>query len=195
MGELGADGVLLCPPYYNKPTQEGIYQHFKSAADACGDFPIILYNVPGRVVVDLTPETLGRLSRIPSIVGVKEASGKLERFDEYKASCVGDFLIFSGEDPMGLGLMLKGAHGAMTVSGNALPKLCRELCDLALAGKEAEATAVNEKLKNLFKVIFIEANPQPVKWVLFDKGLIGPGIRLPLMRLSEQHHATLRDAM
>jgi 4-hydroxy-tetrahydrodipicolinate synthase len=193
--ELGADGVLLCPPFYNKPTQEGIFQHFKACADACGDFPIILYNVPGRVVVDIAPDTMARLSRIPSIVGVKEASEKLERYDEYKAVVVEDFLFFSGADPMGLDLLLRGAHGNMPVSGNALPKLCRQLSDLALAGKKEEATAVNEKLKVLFKVIFIEANPQPVKFLLMDKGLIGPGIRLPLLPLSEKHHDTMRAAI
>jgi len=194
--ELGADGVLLCPPFYNKPTQEGIYQHFKAVSDAVGDFPVMLYNVPGRVVVDITPETMARLSKLEAIVGVKESSGNIARYGEYREACGKDFIIFCGEDPNGLAAFKTGhSQGAMAVSGNALPKLCRQMCDLALAGDFDAADKVEEKLKILFKVIFIEANPQPVKFVLHDKGLIGPGIRLPLLPLSENHHETMREAM
>jgi len=193
--ELGADCALVVCPYYNKPTQEGMYQHFKAIADGCDGFECLLYNVPGRTVSDLQPETVARLSKIPNIVGIKEATGQLDRVPKIKELCGPDFLIYSGEDAAARELMLAGGHGVITVTGNVAPGQEQKMCELALAGKKEEAENYdNAKLMGLHKSLFLEPNPTPTKWALNDAGKIPPGIRLPLLPLSEKHHDAVRAA-
>lgn len=192
--KVGANACLLVTPYYNKPTQEGLYQHFKAIAEAV-DIPQILYNVPGRTAVDMLPETVQRLSTIPNIVGLKEASGTMERFHELLRCCGGDFDILSGEDFIAMDAILEGAKGVISVTANVSPKAMHEMCAAALAGNRNKAGEINERLMGLHKGLFVEANPIPVKWALHEMALIPPGIRLPLTVLSRQYHATVREAM
>jgi 4-hydroxy-tetrahydrodipicolinate synthase len=192
--EAGADACLLVTPYYNKPTQEGLYLHHKAIADAVA-IPQILYNVPGRTACDLLPETAERLSHIPNIVGIKEATGNLERVREIRRRCGERMDVYSGDDATALDAILLGAKGDISVTANVAPRLMHEMCALARAGREAEARAVNERLLGLHKNLFLEANPIPVKWALKEMGLIQGGIRLPLTPLSEKHHDALRVAM
>lgn len=190
----GADMALSVVPYYNKPSQEGLYRHFKAIAEST-DLPTILYNVPGRTVADLQNDTVLRLAGVKNIVGIKDATGNLERGADLLKRLPRDFAVYSGDDGTGLALMLMGGHGVISVTANVVPKAMRELCDAALSGNLAQARAINDALLGLHKHLFVEANPIPVKWVLEQMGLIGAGMRLPLTPLAEQHHALLRSAM
>lgn len=190
----GADMALSVVPYYNKPSQEGLYRHFKAIAEST-DLPTILYNVPGRTVADLQNDTVLRLAGVKNIVGIKDATGNLERGADLLKRLPRDFAVYSGDDGTGLALMLMGGHGVISVTANVVPKAMREMCDAALSGNFAQARAVNNALMGLHKHLFVEANPIPVKWVLEQMGLVGPGMRLPLTPLAEQHHAVLRTAM
>jgi len=191
---LGADACLLVAPYYNKPTQEGLYQHYCAVAEAV-DIPQILYNVPGRTACDISNETTLRLAAIPNIVGIKDATGSIERGTDLILRAPTGFAIYSGDDATGMALMLLGAHGVISVTANVAPKLMHEMYLAATAGNTKEACAINAKLFPLHQKLFLEANPIPVKWVLQQMGLIGPGLRLPLVPLSAQHHDVLRGAM
>ena len=192
--QAGADACLLVTPYYNKPTQEGLYQHFKHIAEAVA-IPQILYNVPGRTVCDMKPETVERLSKVPNIIGIKEATGDLERGREVLDRVGKDFLVYSGDDPTAVELMLMGAKGNISVTANVAPRAMSDLCSAAMKGEAAIARAINDKLMPLHKNLFIESNPIPVKWALAEMGLIQQGIRLPLTWLSESCHEPLRLAM
>ncbi len=192
--EAGVDACLLVTPYYNKPTQEGMYRHFLAVADAVA-VPQILYNVPGRTACDLLPDTVERLSHVSNIVGIKEATGNLERARELIERCGARMDIYSGDDATAMELMLMGGKGDISVTANVAPKLMHEMCAAAIAGDRATAEAINEKLMPLHKNLFLEANPIPVKWALHEMGLIPDGIRLPLTVLSEQHHEKVREAL
>lgn len=190
----GADACLLVTPYYNKPTQEGLYQHFKKIADEVA-IPQILYNVPGRTVCDLLPETVARLAKISNIIGIKEATGNLDRARDIQERC-GDALdLYSGDDATTREFILMGGKGTISVTANVVPRAMHEMCAAALAGDRAKAEALDAPLRSLHRDLFLEANPIPVKWVLSEMGLIKRGIRLPLTVLSERHHETLRQAM
>ncbi|WP_229007913.1 4-hydroxy-tetrahydrodipicolinate synthase [Methylophilus sp. Leaf408] len=191
---LGADACLLVAPYYNKPSQEGLYQHFKAVAEAV-DIPQILYNVPGRTGCDLTNETVLRLASVPNIVGIKDATGGIERGTDLLLRVPADFAVYSGDDASALALMLLGGKGVISVTANVAPGLMHEMCDSALKGNLESARAANAKLFGLHQKLFVEANPIPVKWVLQQMGLIATGIRLPLVNLSTQYHEVLRHAM
>ncbi len=192
--EAGADACLLVTPYYNKPTQEGLYQHFKHVAEAV-DIPQILYNVPGRTACDMKAETVIRLSTVKNIIGIKEATGDLQRAKDILAGVASDFLLLSGDDPTAVELILLGGKGNISVTANVAPRAMHELCAAALRGDAAEARAINEKLMPLHKNLFLEANPIPVKWALHEMGLMPEGIRLPLTWLSTPYHETLRQAL
>lgn len=191
--ELGADGCLLVAPYYNKPTQEGLYQHFKAIADAV-DIPQILYNVPGRTGCDISNDTVIRLAAHKNIVGIKDATGGIERGTDLLLRAPKDFLVFSGDDATGMALMLLGAKGVISVTANVAPKLMHEMCVAAIAGDVVKAREINAKVFALHQKLFVEANPIPVKWVLAQMGLIKTGIRLPMVELSAQYHDVLRNA-
>ena len=190
----GADACLLVVPYYNKPTQEGLYQHFKHIAEAV-DIPQILYNVPGRTSCDMQAETVIRLSTVPNIIGIKEATGDLKRAKAIIDGVSKDFIVLSGDDPTAVELILLGGKGNISVTANVAPREMADLCNAALEGKADEARAINEKLMPLHKDLFVEANPIPVKWALVEMGLMHKGIRLPLTWLSESCHDTVRQAM
>jgi 4-hydroxy-tetrahydrodipicolinate synthase len=192
--DAGADACLLVTPYYNKPTQEGLYLHHKAVAEAVA-IPQILYNVPGRTACDMLPETVGRLSKISNIIGIKEATGKLERLHEIKKLCGDNFDVYSGDDETGTEFMLQGGHGVISVTNNVAPKQMAEMCKAALAGDRKRAMELNEPLTGLHKKLFVEANPIPVKWALNQMGMIPPGIRLPLTVLSAKYHDEVRAAM
>jgi 4-hydroxy-tetrahydrodipicolinate synthase len=193
--KVGADCQLQVVPYYNKPTQEGQYRHFKAIAEATGDLPIILYNVPGRTVADMAPETVLRLAQVPGIVGIKEATGNIERAQWLIREAPEGFSIYSGDDPTAVALMLLGGHGNISVTANVAPRLMHELCMAAIAGDVARARAIQKQLLPLHKALFVEANPIPVKWALQRMGKIGAGIRLPLTPLSDGYHATVEAAL
>ena len=190
----GADACLLVTPYYNKPTQEGLYQHFRHIAESVA-IPQILYNVPGRTVCDMLPETVERLSGVPNIIGIKEATGDLQRAKEVLERVSKDFLVYSGDDPTAVELMLMGGKGNISVTANVAPRAMSELCSAAMRGESAMARAINDRLMPLHKNLFLESNPIPVKWALHEMGLIQQGIRLPLTWLSERCHEPLRLAM
>lgn len=192
--KLGADACLLVAPYYNKPTQEGLYQHFRTVAEAV-DIPQILYNVPGRTGCDISNDTALRLAQLPCIVGIKDATGNIERGTDLVLRAPADFAVYSGDDASALALMLMGGKGVISVTANAAPRLMHDMCRAALAGNIAEARNTNAQLFPLHQKLFVEANPIPVKWVLHEMGLIGPGMRLPMVPLSPQYHAPLRSAM
>lgn len=192
--QAGADAALLVTPYYNKPTQEGLYLHFKAVAEAV-DIPQILYNVPGRTACDMLPETVARLSRIPNIVGIKEATGDMERLDRLKSLCPEDFDLFSGDDATACELMLRGGHGDISVTANVAPRLMQQMCDASLAGRRDEALAINARLDTLHQNLFLQSNPIPVKWAVAEMGLSPRGIRLPLTWLTEDAQPVLRAAM
>ena len=192
--QVGADMSLSVVPYYNKPTQEGLYRHFRAIAEAVA-IPHIVYNVPGRTVADLQTDTTLRLAQIPNIVGIKDATANLERGADLLRRKPGDFLVFSGDDATGLALMLLGGHGVISVTANAAPRLMHEMCAAALAGDVARARDINNKLLGLHRHLFCEANPIPVKWAVQQIGLIKGGIRLPLTPLSAACHGLVRDAM
>lgn len=191
--ELGADACLLVAPYYNKPTQEGLYQHFKAVADAV-DIPQILYNVPGRTGCDISNDIVIRLAVHPNIVGIKDATGGIERGTDLLLRAPEDFAVFSGDDATGMSLMLLGAKGVISVTANVAPKLMHEMCVAAVAGDVIAAREINAKVFALHQKLFVEANPIPVKWVLAQMGLVKSGIRLPLIELSAQYHDVLRNA-
>jgi len=190
----GADACLLVTPYYNKPTQEGLYLHFKHIAEAVA-IPQILYNVPGRTVCDMLPDTVERLSKVPNIIGIKEATGDLKRGREVLDRVSTDFLVYSGDDPTAIELMLMGGKGNISVTANVAPRAMSELCAAAMAGDAETARAINERLMPLHRALFLEANPIPVKWALHEMGLMGNGIRLPLTWLSQSYQEPLRQAM
>ncbi len=192
--EGGADACLLVTPYYVKPTQEGLYRHFRAVAEAV---PIaqILYNVPGRTAVDMTNDTVARLADISNIVGIKDATGNLERGKELIDRCGDRIDVYSGDDATAMELILMGAKGDISVTANVAPRAMHEMCAAALAGERVAAQAINANLELLHKNLFVEANPIPVKWALHEMGLIPAGLRLPLTELSSQHHDTVRQAM
>ena len=192
--EAGADACLLVTPYYNKPPQEGLYQHFKTVAEAV-DIPQILYNVPGRTAVDMLPETVERLAQLPNIVGIKEATGDIERARDIMHRCGDDFEVYSGDDATAMELILAGARGDISVTANVAPRDMHEMCAAALAGERDKAAAINTRLLPLHQNLFVEANPIPVKWALHDMGMISIGIRLPLTVLSEAHQASVHQAL
>ena len=192
--QAGADACLLVTPYYNKPTQEGLYLHHKAIAEAVA-IPQILYNVPGRTACDMLPETIARLAEIPNIIGVKEATGDLQRLDDIRKLCGDNFDIFSGDDETGTEFMLRGGNGVISVSNNIAPQKMAQMCAAALNGERAQAEELNAPLQGLHNNLFLESNPIPVKWALMEMGKIPCGIRLPLTLLSEQYHDTLRQAM
>lgn len=192
--EHGADACLLVTPYYTKPSQEGLYQHFKLIADSV-EIPQILYNVPGRTACDLSLDTVKRLAEVPNIVGIKDATGDLQRGLELISSCGESLAVYSGEDAISLPLMLGGGDGVISVTANVAPALMAEMCTQAIAGNEAAARALDDKLALLHKNLFLEANPIPVKWALQRMGMITPGIRLPLVELNAQFHVQVMDAL
>lgn len=192
--ELGVDGCLLVVPYYNKPTQEGLFRHFRAVAEAV-KLPILLYNVPGRTVADLLPETVERLSRFSNIVGIKEATGNLDRLREIRERCGGDFLLHSGDDATGCEFMLQGGDGVISVTANVVPEKMAAMCKAAMAGDRKTAESIDGPLQGLHRDLFVEANPIPVKWALCEMGRIPTGIRLPLTPLSESKHAKVKDAL
>ncbi|HEX6993541.1 MAG TPA: 4-hydroxy-tetrahydrodipicolinate synthase [Gammaproteobacteria bacterium] len=187
-------GLMIVTPYYNKPTQEGMVRHFSAIADAVSH-PLILYNVPGRTGVDLKPETVARLSAHPNIAGVKEATGELARVERLRDACGPDFALLSGDDATAAEFMLRGGHGVISVTANVAPRQMKALCDAARAGDRARAEQLDALLRALHRDLFVESNPIPVKWALEQMGLIGPGIRLPLTRLSEPCHGVVRAAL
>ena len=192
--QAGADACLLVTPYYNKPTQEGLYQHHKLIAESV-PIPQILYNVPGRTACDMLPETAARLAKISNIIGIKEATGDLTRLTQIRELCGDNFDIYSGDDETGAEFMLMGGNGVISVTNNVVPKAMSEMCAAALAGDRAKVEELNRPLQGLHKDLFVEANPIPVKWALAEMGMMPSGIRLPLTQLSEQYHETLRAAM
>ena len=190
----GADALLVVTPYYNKPTQEGLFQHFSAVADAV-DIPLILYNVPGRTACDMLADTVARLSQHPRIAGVKEATGDIARGVAILRQSRPGFLLLSGDDPTAAELIRIGARGVISVTANVAARAMHELCAAGLAGRHGEAMAINERLIPLHKALFVESNPIPVKWAVHRLGLIGPGIRLPLTPLSAPLHGAVAAAM
>ena len=191
--DAGVNACLLVTPYYNKPTQQGLFQHFKAIADAV-DIPQILYNVPGRTACDMLPDVVEQLSRVDNIVGIKEASGELARFGELVSRCGPGFDVLSGEDHLALQGMVAGARGVISVTANVAPAAMHEMCALALGGDFEGASRVDERLRDLHAAMFFESNPIPAKWALQDMGMIQEGIRLPLTPLSEIYHERVRAA-
>jgi 4-hydroxy-tetrahydrodipicolinate synthase len=194
VADPGIAAYLVVVPYYNKPTQEGLFQHFTAVANAV-DRPVMMYNVPGRTVADMLPETVARLARHGNIFGIKEATGDIGRLKEIQALVDDDFMLYSGDDFTVLPFIEQGGHGVVTVSGNVAPEQVSRLCRLAQAGKHSDAATLDESLQPLNKMLFIESNPIPVKWAVSEMGLMAPHIRLPLTPFSEQYHEAMRSAM
>ncbi len=192
--EAGADAALLVTPYYNKPPQEGLYLHYRAVAEAV-PLPQILYNVPGRTACDLLPETVERLSHVPNIVGIKEASGSLDRARELLKRCGGRLDVYSGDDALAREMILAGGRGVISVTANVAPGKMHEMCTAALGGDAETAARIDGELAALHRDLFLESNPIPVKWALFEMGRIGRGIRLPLTPLSECYREPLREAL
>tara|TARA_Y100001936_G_C16085017_1_gene681011 strand:+ start:1217 stop:2095 length:879 start_codon:yes stop_codon:yes gene_type:complete len=192
--DAGANASLSVVPYYNKPTQEGLYQHYKNIAEAV-DIPQILYNVPGRTVADLSNDTVLRLAQIPNIIGIKDATGDMGRGFDLLNRVPKDFAVYSGDDASSLALLLQGGHGTISVTANVAPRLVHEMCTAVFEEKITTARFINSKLLKLHFNLFVEANPIPVKWAVMQMGMIKAGLRLPLTNLSSQHHKRLRDAM
>jgi len=192
---VGADCQLQVVPYYNKPTQEGLYQHFKAIAEAVPQLPIILYNVPGRSVADMQHETVLRLAQVPGIVGIKEATGNIERAQWLIRDLPKDFAVYSGDDPTAVALMLCGGKGNVSVTANIAPRLMHELCVAAMAGDVQKAMEIQFKLMPLHKNLFVEANPIPVKWAMSKMGLCGGTLRLPMTTLSASQEPVLEAAL
>ena len=191
---VGADACLLVTPYYNKPTQEGLFLHHEFIAKAVA-IPQILYNVPGRTGVDMRPETVLRLAQIDNIIGIKEATGDLERAKTLIEQVPADFVVISGDDATAVELMLLGGKGDISVTANVVPAAIARMCELAIAGQAEEARAINDRLLPLHAAMFVESNPIPVKWAVEQLGLIQSGIRLPLTRLSAQYHPQVKSAL
>ena len=192
--KAGADACLLVTPYYNKPTQEGLYLHYKKIAETV-DIPQILYNVPGRTACDMLPSTVQRLAQLDNIIGIKEAKADMERIDHLVAFANEKFAVYSGDDMTAMETILRGGKGTISVTANVAPKVMHEMCVLALRGDRAGAEAINKRLMGLHKDLFVEANPIPVKWAVHTLGLIDVGIRLPLTPLSPEYHDVVRQAM
>jgi len=192
--QAGADAALLVTPYYNKPTQEGLYLHYKAVAEAV-DIPQLLYNVPGRTACDLLPATVARLAKIPNIVGLKEATGDLGRVPVLKESCGDGFDLYSGDDATACEFILRGGHGVISVTANVAPRLMQEMCAAALAGERERALELNASLEALHRELFVQANPIPVKWAVAEMGMAPRGIRLPLTWLTEDVQPRVREAM
>jgi 4-hydroxy-tetrahydrodipicolinate synthase len=192
--QLGVDACLLVTPYYNKPTQEGLFQHFKKIAETV-DVPQILYNVPGRTACDMLPETIARLASIDNIVGVKEATGELQRVRQIRQLCGPDFALYTGDDASSLEFCLLGGDGSITVSGNVAPKLLHEMISAAMAGDKQQAEQLDGKLAALHSALFVQSNPIPVKWAVSEMGLMEKGIRLPLTILEASYQSTVKAAM
>jgi 4-hydroxy-tetrahydrodipicolinate synthase len=190
----GAQAGLSVVPYYNRPTQEGLYQHYRKIAEAV-DLPLILYNVPGRTVADLSNDTALRLAEVPGIIGLKDATGSMERAADLLRRAPKDFALYSGDDASAMPFMLLGGHGVISVTANVAPKLMHEMCEAAFEGNITRARALNNALLPLHSKLFVEANPIPVKWACAELGLIPSGLRLPLTPLSAGFHDTLRGAM
>lgn len=193
--QVGANCQLQVVPYYNKPTQEGLYQHFKAIAEATPDLPLVLYNVPGRSVADMQHDTVLRLAQIPGIVGIKEATGDIARAQWLIRDVPPGFAIYSGDDATAVALMLCGGHGNVSVTANVAPKLMHDLCAAALAGHAAEAMRIQKQLMPLHKNLFVEANPIPVKWAMAQMGLCKPALRLPMTALSPAQQPVVMAAM
>jgi 4-hydroxy-tetrahydrodipicolinate synthase len=194
VGGCGIDAYLLVVPYYNKPVQEGMYQHFSVIADAV-EKPVVLYNVPGRTVADMLPETVGRLAAHENIVGIKEATGDIARLKAIQDVVDDDFSLLSGDDFTVLPFIAAGGHGVVTVSGNVVPAAMAKLCELASSGEMDAAKALDDSLQPLNSALFIESNPIPVKWALGQMGLISPRVRLPLTEHDARHHDNMRAAL
>jgi 4-hydroxy-tetrahydrodipicolinate synthase len=192
--KVGADASLQVVPYYNRPTQEGMYQHFKRIAEAV-DLPVILYNVPGRTVADMANDTIVRLASVPGIIGVKDATGNIGRGTELLRAVPASFAVYSGDDPTAMALMFCGGHGNISVTANVAPRAMHELCVAAMEGRIAEAVAINNKLIPLHNKLFVEPNPVPVKWALAQMGRMKGGIRLPLVTLGAGAQDTVRNAL
>jgi 4-hydroxy-tetrahydrodipicolinate synthase len=192
--ENGATACLSVVPYYNKPTQEGMYRHFRKIAETV-DLPMILYNVPARTVADLQNDTVLRLAQVPGIIGIKDATANIERASDLIKRLPRNFAIYSGEDSTALALILLGGHGVISVTANVAPKLMHQMCAAALVGDVKRARDINLKLLPLHQRLFVEANPIPVKWALAEMGMMEYGLRLPLSALSERFHQTLREAL
>jgi 4-hydroxy-tetrahydrodipicolinate synthase len=192
--DVGADASLLVVPYYNRPTQEGMYQHFKKIAEAV-DLPAILYNVPGRTVADMANETILRLAQIPGVIGVKDATGNVGRGCDLMRLAPKGFAVYSGDDPTAMALMFCGAKGNISVTANIAPRGMHELCDAAMNQRVAEAIAINNKLFPLHNKLFVEPNPVPLKWAMAEIGLIPSGMRLPIVPLAAEYHDVVRAAM
>ncbi len=192
--EAGADACLLVVPYYNKPTQEGLYQHYKAIAEAV-PIPQILYNVPGRTVCDMLPETVERLAPVSNIVGIKEATGDLQRGREILERCGDRLDLYSGDDATAMELILMGAKGDISVTANVAPKAMHDMCAAALAGDRETAEKIDSTLRALHRDLFIESSPIPVKWALYEMGMIPSGLRLPMTQLSPECHQPVREAL
>jgi 4-hydroxy-tetrahydrodipicolinate synthase len=192
--DLGVDAVLLVTPYYNRPTQEGLYQHYKAIAEAV-DMPQILYNVPCRTACDLLPETVARLADIPNIIGIKEATGDLSRVEQINALCQTKMELYTGEDANTVDFILAGGQGVISVTANVAPTAMHDMCAAALDNDAVKARQINNDLALLHQSLFVEANPIPVKWALTEMGKIPAGIRLPMTVLSERYHQPVRDAL
>ncbi|OQW95670.1 MAG: 4-hydroxy-tetrahydrodipicolinate synthase [Beggiatoa sp. IS2] len=192
--KMGANACLSVTPYYNKPTQEGLYQHYKKIAEAVS-IPHILYNVPGRTACDILPATVKRLAEIDNIVGIKEALGDMKRVAELLQFASDQFVIYSGDDATALELLLMGGKGTISVTANVAPQAMHDMCHCALTGDRTSAEVINYRLMSLHKNLFVESNPIPVKWAVHTLGLIPPGIRLPLTPLSEKYHEVVREAI
>ena len=192
--KVGADCTLQVVPYYNRPSQEGIYRHFKAIAEAV-DLPVVLYNVPGRTVADMLPETALRLAQVPGVIGIKEASGNIERAAQLIKHAPRGFSIYSGDDGTAIALMLLGGHGNVSVTANVAPRLMREMCAAAIAGDARGATAIHLRLLPLHRQLFCEPSPAPTKWALSRLGLCSPTVRLPIVSLTEAGQATVEAAL
>jgi 4-hydroxy-tetrahydrodipicolinate synthase len=192
---VGADCQLQVVPYYNKPTQEGMYQHFKAIAEAVPDLPIILYNVPGRSVADMQHDTVLRLAQVPGIVGIKEATGNIERAQWLIRDLPKEFAVYSGDDPTAVALMLCGGKGNVSVTANVAPRLMHELCVAAMAGNVQKAMEIQFKLMPMHKTLFVEANPIPVKWAMARMGPCGGTLRLPMTELSTSQQPVVEAAL
>jgi len=192
--QVGAAAGLSVVPYYNKPSQEGLYRHFKTCAEAV-DLPLILYNVPGRTVADIANETVLRLAQVPNIIGIKDATGNIARGAQLLYRKPADFQVFSGDDPTAAALMLLGAQGNISVTANVAPRLMHDMCMAALAGDVAQTRRLDAQLQGLNQVLFVESNPIPVKWAVAEMGLTPLGYRLPMVTLAAQYHDTVRRAL
>ncbi len=193
--KIGADCQLQVVPYYNKPTQEGLYRHFKAVAEAVGDLPIVLYNVPGRTVADMQHDTVLRLAQVPGIVGIKEATGSIERAQWLLRDAPKGFCVYSGDDPSAVALMLCGGQGNVSVTANIAPRLMHELCVAAIAGNAKRAMEIQRQLMPVHKYLFVEANPIPVKWAMARMGLCGSALRLPMTPLSATNEPRVEAAL